>query len=374
MKSLGFPRMYKEKNEKRAFLPDFFAGLSDTAHEIFLEKGYGAKMGFDEKDYTESNPQIKFVSKEECYSKDIVTVLRAPGDDELELMSEGTVLVSMLHYPTREKRNKKLQKMGIIGVSMDSIRDDFMNRIVFNANGTSSNGLEAAFHELEKVREDFYTPTREPIRVSIIGMGQVGLNAARAASKYANQDINHRMKSVNAPGVIITMLPRNITSDKIQMMSILRDTDILVDASTRDNPYEYIVTNDMLASLKPDCIIVDLTADPYIVDEDMIQVKAIEGIPTGNLDKYIIYKDEKEYYDIPDKINKLHKRTVISCDAWPGVKPRECMKLYGIQLLPIITKLIEKSVDEMKLDSPYYFERAIYKSTFEYFYSHEHKQ
>ena len=371
MKTIGFPRMHKEISEKRAFLPEFFKELEVNGALIYIENGYGSKMGFTHEDYLNVNKHITFVSQDESYKQDIVIVLRSPEFEELELIPDGTILLSMLHYPTRSKRNKMLLKKKIKAVSLDSIRGDFMQRLVFNAKGTSGHGMEVAFDELEKVRTDLYSSKRGPLEVSIIGMGMIGLHAGKSAGKFARPEIAAKIKEAKAKGVMINMLPRNITSDKEEMAKILKRTDILVDASTRDNPYEYIIDNEMLANLKSDAIIVDLTADPYLVDEEGVQVKAIEGIPTGTLDKYVIYKDDKEYYDIPDTVNKSNRRTVISCDAWPGVKPRECMELYAIQMLPIITKLVEKDFEEMSLDSHYYFDRAISRATLDYFFEND---
>ena len=373
MKTLGFPRMHKEISEKRAFLPDFFKKLEINGAHIYIENGYGSKLGYTHDDYLKVNKNIKFVSQEQSYKQDIIIVLRSPEFEELELIPDGRILLSMLHYPTRAKRNKMLIKKKLKAVSLDSVRGDFMQRLVFNAKGTSGNGMEVAFDELEKVREDFYSDKRGPIEVSIIGMGMIGLHAGKSAGKFGRPEIAAKIKEAGAKGVIVSMLPRNITSDKEEMAKILKRTDILVDASTRDNPYEYIIDNEMLENLKDDAIIVDLTADPYLVDEEGIQVKAIEGIPTGTLDKYVIYKEDKEYYDIPETVNKSNRRTVISCDAWPGVKPFECMELYAIQMLPLITKLLEKEYEEMTLESHYYFDRAIYRASMDYFLKHDKK-
>lgn len=42
-----------------------------------------------------------------------------------------------------------------------------------------------------------------------------------------------------------------------------------------------------------------------------------------------------------------------------------------MQMLPLITKLLEKEFDEMSLESPYYFERAIYRATLDYFFKYD---
>ncbi|WP_186430532.1 alanine dehydrogenase [Clostridium sp. BSD9I1] len=367
MITLGFPRMHKEENEKRDFLPEFFNMLKNEECMFYLEEEYGSKMGITEEDYLKVNPNIRFVSNEECYKKDIVVVLRSPEFKEIDIMNDNSTLVSMLHYPTRDTRVRKLKEKNIFGISMDSLRNDFLERIVVNYNGTSGNGIEMAFNELSKIMPNFYYPDRECINVSIIGMGMVGLYAAKAAGKYGSIELNKKMNKLNTKGVIVNMLPRSITNDREELIKILKNTDILVDASTRDNPSQYIINNELIGYLKPDAVILDLTADPYLTDINPIQVKAIEGIPTGTLDKPVIYENDEVYKNIPEGVNNSIRRTVVSCNAWPGIKPEECMKLYGIQLFPIIQKLIRLSREEFNEDSDDYFVRAIYRGTIEYF-------
>ena len=58
---------------------------------------------------------------------------------------------------------------------------------------------------------------------------------------------------------------------------------------------------------------------------------------------------------------------MVSCNAWPGVSPVECMKLYGAQLSPIIKTIIRNSIDKFSEHSDSYFMRAAYRATVEYF-------
>jgi alanine dehydrogenase len=365
--------MHKELNERRYFLPDFFASLKASKVVIHIEEGFGHKLGLTETDYLAANPNIEFCSKEEAYAQDIVVILRSPEMTELKLLKRGAILLSMLHYPTRASRVKTLKKRGIRAVSLDSLRDDFMQRIVYNPKGTSENGMETSFKELARIRKDFFSRRRLPIVVSIMGMGMIGLRAARSAGKFGSGELYDQVKAKKAKGVLVQMLPRTITADKKQLEEILATTDILVDATTRDNPYRCIVNNLQLGKMKEDAIILDLTADPYLVDDEGVQVKAIEGIPTGNLNNYIFYKDDPAYENIPQGVRKKHRRTVVSCNAWPGVKPEECMRLYGLQILPVLQKLLGKDLDDMELEGQNYFERAIVRATIRYFEKYEKK-
>ncbi len=250
MKTIGFPRMHKEINEKRDFLPSFFNMLKNEKVQIFLEEGYGSALGYTKEDYLKLNNKIKFVSNRECYEKDIVLVLSSPEFEEIDYMRKGSILLSMLHYPTRATRVDKLKEKGIFAISMDSIRNDFLERIVVDYDGTSGNGINAAFTELAKNYKSISTQERKPIIVTIMGMGRVGLTAARQAGKYGNNKENEYKLLEKTKGVLVNMLPRNITDDKKQMIKILKKTDILVDATTRDDATQYIVSNELIRAFK----------------------------------------------------------------------------------------------------------------------------
>lgn len=368
MKSIGFPMMHKEINEKRDFLPQFFNMLSKENIDFYLEDGYGSGMNFTHEDYTKMNNKIRFVSNKECYEKDIVVVLRSPEFNEIDYMKRGSILVSMLHYPTRITRVNKLKSKGIIGISMDSLKNDFLERIVVNYTGTSGNGMELAFRELEKDMHDFNSKDRGIIKVTILGMGMVGLTAAKIAGKYGNSEINEKMKKMGMKGVLVRMLPRNLTSDNSELLKMIRSTDILVDASTRDDPTKYIIKNSLIDEMKEHAIILDLTADPYLTDINPIQVKAIEGIPTGTLDKPVICKNDEEAYNtIPSSVCKKNRRTVVSCNAWPGIKPINCMEVYGKQILPIIKCIGRNNDTFFSEESDDFFVRAIYRATIDFY-------
>lgn len=367
MKTVSFPKMHKEENEKRDFLPDFFIFLLTEDIDIYLEIGYGDGMDFTKEDYLNANPKIKFVSHQECYEKDIIVVLRSPESNEIEYMKNGSILISMLHYPTRPIRVENLKDSHIMGISLDSIRNDFLERMVVNYNGTSGNGIELSFNALSASMKDYYSKGRGVINVSIMGIGMIGLMAAKSAREFGCQKVNDSMSEFGAKGVLVNMLPRNITCDAEEMIRLMKETDILVDATTRDDSTKYIIENKYLGYLKKHAIILDLTADPYLKGVNPIQVKAIEGIPTGTLDNPVIFSNDILYDNLPNGVSSINRRTVVSCNAWPGIKPKECMALYGKQLNPILKRIIRKDITTFNELSDNYFERAIYRGTIDHY-------
>ncbi|SHJ99484.1 Rossmann-fold NAD(P)-binding domain-containing protein [Paramaledivibacter caminithermalis] len=364
IKTMGFPRMTRKKGEKRDFLPELFKKLSNfKGIDILIEDGYGKGMGLTHEDYLNKNSNLKFTTHDDIYKQDLVIVLRAPNEEDIKIMKEGSILISMLHYDTRPLRNDLLKSRGIISYSMDSMVDDENNRMVVNYWGTSMTGAAVAFNKLKETMKYFYSEGRRPINVAIIGLGKVGINAARAFKRLSDKTFYNK----KIPGVIIKILPKSITINTEALKYILKETDILVDASRRSDPSQIIVPNSLIYYMPKHSIILDLTADPYNDEVDPIQQKAVEGIPTGTLEKYMIYPEDDVYKTIPDKVDTTNRRIVASCNAWPGVHPRESMSTYGKQIYPFLKILLEKDPYSLDINSENLYERALVKSSLHYF-------
>lgn len=355
--TVGFPRMSKEKGERRVFLPAFIQYLARYA-EVYLEEGYGSRSGFSFSDYRQGNPHVHRTTRLDAHQKDFVIVLRSPNDEEFELLTPGACLISMLHYPTRPKRVKILKDLKINAISMDSIIDDSNMRLVENMHAVAWNGLEAGFDLLEKncpglVREG------QPYRVVILGTGMVGKHAVDAATKLGNIERNNRHITLNGPGSIAICVGRNFTQHTEQVEALFRQADILVDATSRRNPSLPVVPNDWLAWLPENAVIVDLAVDPYLLDHHPPTVRGIEGIPQGNLDKFTFMPDDPEWNrGIPDTIPSQNRRAVASCYSWPGIHPEACMEHYARQLEPLMEVLLTRPYEALALDGDY-FARAL---------------
>ncbi len=364
LKSIGFPKMHKEDSEKRDFLPELFDSLKEYDVDIFLEEGYGQRLGYTAEDYIKKNNKIKFESLENVLSKEMIIVLRCPETEEINLMKEDSILISMLHYGTRETRNKVLEEKKINCFSMDSMTNDENERILVNYKGTSRAGSRIAFEELRKRTDNFDNIKNKVINVTIIGLGAVAANSAKAFEELGDKEF---LTDETEKGIMIHMLPRTITQNNESLKRIIGKTDILVDASKRPDPSKIIVSNDMIKNLPEHAIILDLTADPYNDKIDPMQVKGIEGIPTGTLDKFIIETDDALYETIPKSISSKNRRIVVSCNAWPGIDAKDCMRIYGRQLLPFLDVLLAKGLQNLNINSKNMYERSLVKSSLDYY-------
>ncbi len=360
--SIGLARMHQEAEERRDFLPAFVGDLDRFGAKVVLEHGYGSGMGLTEEDYRQAAANVSFASLEEVYRQDIVLVLRYPGDDKVRWMQAGACLVSMLHYPTRPHRVDFLRSRGIEAFSLDSIKDDLGRRIVENLRSVGWNGVETAFNLLAKIYpppgvED---PARNPIKVTVMGAGAVGMYAIQAAVRYGNEATWHRMAANGTTGVQVTAVEFDLTNHPPIMTQILKYTDILIDATQRPHPDKPVIPNVLIGVMRPYAILLDLSVDPYDCAEDGTRiVKGIEGVPQGNLDQYVFSPDDPAYDAIPDCIDRRNRRWSISCYSWPGIYPKECMQVYGKQIEPLFQAILEAGgVSNIRPDGPF-FQRAL---------------
>jgi alanine dehydrogenase len=362
---IGLPKIHLEPGEHRDFLPDFVARLHRLGAEIILEHGYGSGMGYSDRDYREAAEQVQFGNREEVYQQDYVLILRYPGDDNVRKMRPGACLISMLHYPTRPQRVAYLCELNLEAISLDSIVNDAGQRMVENFRAVAWNGMQVAFETLKQSYPSpgLESPKRSPVHVTLLGVGAVGGYVIQAAIRYGNDHLRERLASAGIPGVQVTVVDYDLTNQPKLMHKIFSKTDILVDATRRPEPSKPVIPNSWLAWLPAHTIITDLAVDPYSMEEIPPVVRGIEGIPQGNLDKYVFEADDPDWdMIIPASIPSLHRRTVVSCYSWPGIYPQDCMRHYGQQLEPFMQQLIKKGYQQLSPKGEY-FERALHRAT-----------
>ncbi|MCB5224469.1 MAG: hypothetical protein WCY21_01060 [Candidatus Cloacimonadaceae bacterium] len=349
MKTIGFLSMRFEEEEKRDFRPGFFANLRDLPNPIILDESYGKKLGYSRQDYLKLNPNLNFCDRKCVLESDIVISVRTPVDDELKYMKKGAALFSMLHFVTHERRNNLLKDMGVTMYAMDSVVDDFGHRMIQDFPGTVKSALSSGF-SLLNINE-----LKDECNVLIIGTGEL----AKLAVDYA-------VKLSPVPA-IVTSVGKSITQNKLKMRELLTNCDLLIDASKRIETHKYIIDNDMLGVLPNHAVIVDISADDYDISVSPIQVKGVEGIPTGNLRQYLFMPNDSVYERIPSTVNTQYRRKVASCYSWPGVDYHACLDRYEQQISPFVHELVRLNTQAPKKESRNYLERALFRSSYDFF-------
>jgi alanine dehydrogenase len=358
--SLGLPRIHRERGERRDFLPSLVRWLDAAGvDEIVLEEGYGSAMSLPASAYALESDRVRFAPYAECMDQDLVAVLRCPSDAELSLLRPGSTFVSMLHFPTRPQRARRLLDLGVHAISLDSIVDETGRRTVENLDMVAWNGTRAAFDRIRARHPRFEHPGRRPLRVTCLGAGAVGGRAVHAATRYGDPVLHERLAAAHVPGVEATVLDADLTRHEDYMASRLAVTDLLIDATHRADTSRPVIPNVWIAALPDDAVILDLAADPYELDADPPITKGIEGVPHGDLDRWAFGIDDPAWDALDPRVDTTNRRTALSCYSWPGLDPAESMHLYGAQLEPVLHVLLTVPPGSWDLESPDHQERAV---------------
>lgn len=360
--SFGFPRMHKEAGERRDFLPDLVGFLARRGCEVYVEKGIGSGMGLSDEVYAQVSPRVHVVDNATAYAQDFVLTLRCPELDEFKKLKAGATLISMIHFPTRPRRIRRLLGLGVDAIGLDTIAADDGRRLVENMRAVAWNGVEAAFDALERTAPGLATAKR-PVRVTVMGAGQVGKHAIEAATKAGRVDRARAWAKAGA-GVEVTVLGRALTANRAYLVERLKATDVLVDATQRSDATQPLVSNAEVGLLPSHAVVCDLVVDPYILTVTPKTVRSIEGIPQGNLNQFVFLPDDPKWDEtVPKEVPSKHRRAAATCYSWPGVHPEPCMAHYGRQLQPLLDVLLDRGGTAHLRPDGEYLERALQRAT-----------
>jgi alanine dehydrogenase len=193
-----------------------------------------------------------------------------------------------------------------------------------------------------------------------MGAGAVGMFAIQAGVRYGNEATWRKMASENVTGVQITAVDYDVTNHPNIITQILKYTDILVDATQRPDASKPVIRNEWIGVMRPYSVLLDLSVDPYeCTPEGLQMVKGIEGVPQGNLDQYIFSPDDPAYDSLPPCVDTRNRRWSVSCYSWPGIRPKECMEVYGKQLQPLMQAVLDAGDVSKVHPEKGFFERAV---------------
>ena len=178
-----------------SLVPDVASKLIKKGFEIHVEKDAGLKAGFLNEKYEAAGAKI-YDNVEELYSSaDIVLKVQRPTEHpsqnkhELELMKEGTLLITFmyaLHYPDTAKKcaDRKVDVISMDAIPRTTLAQK-MDALSSQANIAGYKSVLMTANELGKIFPLMMTAagTISPARVVIMGAGVAGLQALGTAKR-----------------------------------------------------------------------------------------------------------------------------------------------------------------------------------------------
>jgi alanine dehydrogenase len=270
--SILVPREIQMQENRLAITPEAAALMVNNGHEVCVEAGAGTGAKFYDNQYSEAGAKICY-SQEELYkSGDIVIKVTPPSLEEIELMQPGTVLISALQLSQLTVDYfHAINKKKITAIAFELIEDVVGSMPIVRAMS------EIAGNTVLLIAAEYLNSRNNgrgiimggvtgvpPTKIVIIGAGTVGEYAARTALGLGAEVKvfdNHLYKLRRMKQRLGNQLFTS-TIDFANLSDALQRADVVIGAlRAEDGVTPCFVTDNMVSSMKPDSIIIDVSID-----------------------------------------------------------------------------------------------------------------
>jgi len=267
---IGIPKETSFQENRVALVPEAVSLLVANGHRIRVESKAGEHSRFTDNEYSEAGAEICH-DRKEIFTCDIILKVAPPAEDEIELMSGNQTLISALQLSVQPKATlEKLIQKKITAIAWDYIRDDEGIFPVVRTMG------EIAGNTSILVASELLSQPGgkglmlggiagvQPTEVVILGAGTVGEFAARSAIglgasvKVFDNSLSKLRRLQNDIG---TRIFTSVLQPKLISKALLR-ADVVIGAMRAPlGRTPCIVTEEMVAEMKPGSVIIDISID-----------------------------------------------------------------------------------------------------------------
>jgi NAD(P) transhydrogenase subunit alpha len=293
---IGIPKEVLADECRVALLPERVGYLVKKGHELLVESGAGLAAFADDAAYTQAGAKIVPNARELYTQSDLVLKVRAPGVnpadgiDELSLLREGSALIALLEPLTSPLRMKELAARQVASFSLESMpritRAQSMD--VLSSMATVA-GYRAALLGATYLGKFFpllmtAAGTVTPAKVLVLGAGVAGLQGIATARRLGAvvQAFDTRpvvREQVESLGASFLTLPMDVEhaqdaggyARQLDESAYRKEQELLAEpvkaadvvittAAIPGGRAPVLITKEMVASMRPGSVIIDLSA------------------------------------------------------------------------------------------------------------------
>ncbi|WAT02471.1 Re/Si-specific NAD(P)(+) transhydrogenase subunit alpha [Rouxiella chamberiensis] len=347
---IGIPRERLTNEARVAATPKTVEQLLKLGFTVAIEQGAGKLASFDDAAYQAAGATVE--AGDAVWQSDIVMKVNAPLDDEIGKLQAGSTLVSFIWPAQNPELIQKLAERGVTALAMDSVprisRAQSLDALSSMANIAGYRAIVEAAHEFGRFFTGQITAAGKvpPAKVMIIGAGVAGLAAIGAAGSLGaivrafdtRPEVKEQVQSMGAEfleldfeeeagsgdGYAKVMSEAFIKAEMALFAAQAEEVDIIVTtALIPGRPAPKLITREMVESMKPGSVIVDLAAQTG-GNCELTVADAITVTPNGV--KII------GYTDLPSRL------------------PTQSSQLYGTNLVNLLKLLCKEKNGEIEID------------------------
>ncbi len=351
---IGIPAETRAGETRVAATPETVKKMLASSHQVLVQQGAGAGASIPDAEYQAAGATL--VSAADLYAQaEIILKVKAPTADELAQLSANSVLIGLLS-PYQTELVAAYAKQGITAFAMEKLprtsRAQAMDVLSSQANIAGYKAVLVAANLYKRFMPMLMTAagTVKAARVVILGVGVAGLQAIATAKRMGAvieaSDVRPAVKEqVESLGAKFIDVPYETDEErecaqgvggyarpmpaswmerqKVEVAKRVAQADIVITtALIPGRAAPVLVTEDMVKSMKPGSVIVDMA------------VEAGGNCPLSELGKTVL----------------KHGVTLVGEDNLPALVATDASALYARNLLNFLNLLCDPKTGVMNIN------------------------
>jgi H+-translocating NAD(P) transhydrogenase subunit alpha len=273
-----------------ALTPDEVKRLGDSGARVRLERGAGAAAGYPDESYALNGADLVADAAAALASADVVLRVGPPSDDEIASFPANALLISYLRPLERPELSQALAARGLTALAVELVpritRAQTMDALSSQANIAGYRAVLVASTLLPRYFPLLMTAagTVPPAKVLVLGAGVAGLQAIATARRLGavvsafdvRPAVREQVESLGATFLEVD-LPETGETSGGYAQELSADTQrrqrellgehvaasdvVITTALVPGRPAPQLIGADMVASMRPGSVIVDLAAE-----------------------------------------------------------------------------------------------------------------
>ena len=323
---IGVPRETANAEKRVALVPGVVASLTGAGAEVLVESGAGAAAGFADDSYTARGAKI--VARDELFaSADVVLRLRA---GEAQSLRSGQTVIGFLDPLGSPRAMRELAATGATAFSIELMpritRAQSMDALSSQATVAGYKAVLMAAERLPRMFPMLMTAagTITPARVFVLGAGVAGLQAIATAKRLGAvveaYDVRPAVKEqVQSVGAKFVELPLDTAAaegsggyaaaqdesfyrrQREVLGKVVAGSDVVITtAAIPGQKAPVLITREMVESMAPGSVIVDLAAErggncEATKADEVVEINGVTVLGPTNLPGTVPYHASQMY-------------------------------------------------------------------------------
>ncbi|MCW4152478.1 alanine dehydrogenase [Halomonas sp. 18H] len=268
---IAVPKEIKNHEYRVALTPSGARELVGRGHDVIVQTSAGEGAGFSDADFEAAGARLESDVATLWADAELILKVKEPQAEEVARLSSGQTLFTYLHLAAEEELTKGLLDSGATCIAYETITaaEGGLPLLAPMSTVAGRMAVQAGAHSLEKAQGGSGillpgVPGVAPAKVTVIGGGVVGENAARMALGLG-AEVTVLDKSIPRLETLDDRYQgrmKTVFSTADAMEEAIRESDLIIGAVLVPGAAApKLITRDMLSDMKPGSVLVDVAID-----------------------------------------------------------------------------------------------------------------